>query len=138
MNKSLRNIQEYYSKNSDRIKKRIKSDGIYDEDSWLSRASSRYVENLDIYVRNELESLDLWDDEVRQEDGPYSTDIDMNVCDGGEIKGRLISYINSEPSYEQCLPSMKVDYYMKLRIQVVNLFPIKQSTGISEQEVVFP
>ena len=57
MNKSLQEIQEYYTKNSDRIKKRLNSEGVYEEDPWIFRTLSRYKDHLNVYVQDELESL---------------------------------------------------------------------------------
>ena len=62
VSQSLECVHRYYTTNSDRFRKRIRSDNTFDEESWVSRASLRHMEDLDQAIKNELESMDLWDD----------------------------------------------------------------------------
>lgn len=55
-------MDRYYTTNPDRFRKRIRSDNTFDEENWVSRASLRHIEDLDQAIKNELESMDLWDD----------------------------------------------------------------------------
>ena len=110
MNKSLQEIQEYYTKNSDRIKKRLNSEGVYEEDPWIFRTLSRYKDHLNLYVQDELESLGLWNEEQTQDSDIYSNAIDENVNARSLMNSRYKNCFNSELNYEHYLPSIKVDY----------------------------
>ncbi|KAK8804828.1 hypothetical protein WA171_006794, partial [Blastocystis sp. BT1] len=89
VNKSLQEIQEYYTKNSDRIKKRLNSEGVYEEDPWIFRTLSRYKDHLNVYVQDELESLGLWNEEQTQDSDIYSNAIDENIQELLQLRAEL-------------------------------------------------
>ena len=62
VSQSLECVSRYYTTNPDRFRKRIRVDNTFDDESWVSRASLRQIEDLNQAIRNELESMDLWDD----------------------------------------------------------------------------
>ena len=80
-----------------------------------------------MYVRDELESLGLWDEEQTQDGDICSNSIDENVNDRSSMNDRYNSCFNSEPNCGHCLVSIKVDCWKKWRKQTTLLFVIKQS-----------
>ena len=94
------------------------------KDPWTFRTLLRYKDHLNVYVRDELESLGLWEEEESVEDDALDS-MSANVYSESSMNARYNSYCNSDQNCKQPFLNTKIDCWKKWKRSIAIVFAIK-------------